>query len=823
MSRPATLEVVVTVLAAFIAGSLAAPALAQWPRDASLNLAVCMQPNNQMWPVTVPDGAGGVFITWYDQRSASSDIYIQRIGPDGTFLWNASGVAVCTAAGNQTNPAISADGAGGCFLSWADTRSGTSTDLYAQHVDANGIALWAPDGIPLCVGDGNPGTHRHVSDGQGGVIIFWRDDRGPAPFVPYGQRLTAGGVPLWGANGQALCTDPFVHVYNRDIAAVADGTGGMILAWTDLRGADADIYGQRVDASGSLLWLSTGLPIRQAPSVQRSPSIVSDGSAGAIVTWEDSTVSNPWPSCGVNTEFNALRIGPTGSTVWPVTRVARVCAWPAAPTTVPDGAGGAIVAWQDLRGGSSYDIYAQKITKSGAVTWSLDGVPVCTDAGTQTSPTGIADGEGGVVLVWSDYRTDPAGDLYANRLASSGVLRWNATGRPVSTAPSYQTLAAGDRRRSGLTLDGRGGVVLTWYDLRNSGYDIYAQRLETGFGTLGVPEPRIASVRDVRNDQGGRVKVSWTASDRDLGYANEVSTYWLWRSVPPNVAVRAVAEGARMLEPGESLTDPSGSVFAVTTNTGGVVFWEFVGTQPASGFPGYSYTATTTSDSIPSDNPYTRFLVQARSTDGVTYWNSAPDSGYSVDNLAPAVPQALTGTYRDGSTALHWLPNAEADLAGYRLYRGTTAGFVPGPASFVAALADTGHVDAAGSYFFYKLKAIDLHGNEGAPAVVAPVAVDVLPVELSASAWWSQAAPNPARGDTQIRVHLPQAGRVTLQVFDARGRQVRRIERGNLAVGWHAILWDGHDGHGRSVGAGLYHYRLNAGGTVLTGKMVRTD
>lgn len=481
------------------------------------------------------------------------------------------------------------------------------------------------------------------------------------------------------------------------------------------------------------------------------------------------------------------------------------------------------MAWHDLRSGSSYDIYAQRITKTGAVTWSMDGVPVCTDAGVQTAPTGIADGEGGVVLVWSDYRTDPAGDLYANRLASSGVLRWNATGRPVSTAPSAQLFAASERRRHGLVLDGRGGLVLAWYDLRNSGYDIYAQRLELGFGTPGLPEPRIAGVRDVRNDQGGRVKVTWAASDRDLGYANEVSAYWLWRSVPSNVAVRAVAEGARMVQAGDPLTDPSGRLFTVTTNMTGVVFWEYVAMQPASGFPGYSYTATTTSDSTPSENPCTLFLVQARSIDGVTYWNSAPDSGYSVDNLAPAVPQAFTATYRDGSTALHWLPNAEPDLAGYRLYRGTTPGFTPGPASWVAALADTGHVDAGGSYFYYKLTAVDLHGNEGAPAAVTPLAVDVLPVEMTAAACWAQAVPNPARGDTQIRLHLPQARQVTLLVFDARGRQVRRLERGNLAAGWHAILWDGNDGHGRAVGAGLYHYRLSAGGTVLTGKVVRTD
>ena len=93
----------------------------------------------------------------------------------------------------------------------------------------------------------------------------------------------------------------------------------------------------------------------------------------------------------------------------------------------------------------------------------------------------------------------------------------------------------------------------------------------------------------------------------------------------------------------------------------------------------WSMVAETTRDSLGGSNPYTAFIVEARSSTSISAdrWYSAPDSGYSVDNLAPAAPAPFTGTYSGGASVLHWNPNAEADLAGYRLYRGTSASFSP--------------------------------------------------------------------------------------------------------------------------------------------------
>jgi hypothetical protein len=94
---------------------------------------------SQYDPIIVNDGSGGAIITWEDERSGmNSDIYAQHISADGTAQWTANGVPISTASYFQDSPAIIGDGAGGAIITWEDYRSGTNYDIYAQRVTADG-------------------------------------------------------------------------------------------------------------------------------------------------------------------------------------------------------------------------------------------------------------------------------------------------------------------------------------------------------------------------------------------------------------------------------------------------------------------------------------------------------------------------------------------------------------------------------------------------------------------------------------------------------------------------------------------------------------
>ena len=92
---------------------------------------------------------------------------------------------------------------------------------------------------------------------------------------------------------------------------------------------------------------------------------------------------------------------------------------------------------------------------------------------------------------------------------------------------------------------------------------------------------------------------------------------------------------------------------------------------------------------------------------------------------------------------------------------------------------------------------------------------DPIPVVISGAV----AHPNPFNPRTRIRFELREAGPVSLEILDARGRRVVRMER-ELPAGQQTFLWDGRDRRGRAVSSGLYLWRLQAGASMASGKLL---
>jgi hypothetical protein len=215
-------------------------------------------------------------------------------------------------------------------------------------------------------------------------------------------------------------------------------------------------------------------------------------------------------------------------------------------------------------------------------------------------------------------------------------------------------------------------------------------------------------------------------------------------------------------------------------------------------------------------------MVEARTSASPTtaHWFSPADSGYSADNLEPAAPAPFTGAYAAGTAMLQWNRNTEADLAGYRLYRGAQAAFVPGPGSLVAQLTESAYSDVAGSPWIYKLTALDVHGNESPATTLVPGGTAGVGEAPPAVLAFAAPSPNPASRATALRFTLPVAGAVQLAIHDPSGRIVRRLAAGERAAGVFTLAWDLRDDGGRPVPAGLYFVRLAAGGTTLVRRLV---
>ena len=442
-------------------------ARAAWPSDPQVNVPLSTAAGSQNYPTIVSDGAGGAIVTWQDSRTGGVDVYAQRVNAGGAPQWTADGVALCTAPHLHQYPSIASDGAGGAIVTWYDNRD-TTDHIYAQRVNAAGVPQWTADGVALCTAANNQAYPTIVSDGAGGAILTWFDYRNGLPDI-YAQRVNGAGVAQWTANGVALCTAANSQVYP---AIAPDGAGGAIVTWYDSRnGPYPDIYAQRVNAAGVPQWTADGVALCTAAFEQLSPTIVSDGAGGAIVAWYDSRN-------GAYTDIYAQRVDAAGVPQWTADGVALCTAAnnQLYPVIAPDGAGGAIVVWFDYRSGTNSDIYAQRVNAAGAPQWAADGVALCSAASDQLSPTIVPDGAGGAIVTWYDYRSGNS-DIYAQRVNAAGAPQWITDGVAVGTAAQNKYLPT-------ITSDEAGGAIVTWYDQRDGTNDIYAQNIRAD-GTLG--------------------------------------------------------------------------------------------------------------------------------------------------------------------------------------------------------------------------------------------------------------------------------------------------------------------------------------------------
>lgn len=284
--------------------------------------------NHEILPRLIPDGSGGVIVVWHNERVDSgafvlNDIYAQRIDSAGNRLWGSGGVKVSSASSTDEEAALLSDGSGGCFIVW--TNNGTS--IHSHHVLANGTLdpAWPAAGRTVIAATGVQSTPSLCTDGAGGFIAAWYDERlGAGTPRVFTRRVDAAGVLQWGASidtmkaqsGQrpyiipnptggayiVTATDAGVNIRAQRISAAgslaawgapdgivigtgsgtrgnahlaADGDGGLVCIWDDGRNAGnaLDIYGQRVSPAGTQLWTANGHPIIQRTADQRMPWI----------------------------------------------------------------------------------------------------------------------------------------------------------------------------------------------------------------------------------------------------------------------------------------------------------------------------------------------------------------------------------------------------------------------------------------------------------------------------------------------------------------------------------------------------------------------
>ena len=139
--------------------------------------------------------------------------------------------------------------------------------------------------------------------------------------------------------------------------------------------------------------------------------------------------------------------------------------------------------------------------------------------------------------------------------------------------------------------------------------------------------------------------------------------------------------------------------------------WELVGSFNATQDDEYVFRSQTLADSTGAGIPWSVYIVSAHTTNTAVWFVSEPDSGYSVDNIAPMPPRNAVVAYNEGGSGgnkLVWDPAPEEDFKHYAVYRGTEPSFTLSQESFLVSTSSSGWTDPSyGSGVYYKITAID--------------------------------------------------------------------------------------------------------------------
>jgi hypothetical protein len=343
-------------------------------------LRISSSANSQLAPAVASSGQD-YLVVWQDDRGGAYDIYGVRVRENGTVL-DPTGVAISTAANNQSSPVAVYDGQG-YFVAWQDQRNGNA-DIYGARVSTAG-QVRDPAGIAISARAGSQNRPAIATSGQSHLVV-WYDDR--ANFSPdiYGARVGADGTVVDPA-GFAISS----ATGSQLVPAVAYDGQNYLVVWHDFRnGGTADIYGARVTASGTVLE-PTGLPIAVVPGSQTSVAIAFGGS-GYFVTWRE--LRNP------TADVYGARVLPDGAVLdpggLPVSN--HALDEETFPTVAYDGQD-YVVVWQQAQGSGPNNLHGARVTQEGAVV-DPGGFPIAVDPSDELAPRLSAGSAGHLLLVY---------------------------------------------------------------------------------------------------------------------------------------------------------------------------------------------------------------------------------------------------------------------------------------------------------------------------------------------------------------------------------------------------------------------------------------
>ncbi|MCB2213266.1 T9SS type A sorting domain-containing protein [bacterium] len=324
---------------------------------------------------------------------------------------------------------------------WSDAHLQVQ-NVFVQAYDSDGNPLWGDGGVQVTFDNWAQDSPKIIPYLDGWVVA-WRDFRscGTGDWdygEMYMQRLDANGNLLWDSQGVAAA-DEFIQA--REFELVASNDNQFFAVWTS---PVYELGAQKFDADGN--------PQLDAPigmSTDKTTAMISDNQGGLLIFWQDFHTG----------ELFGSRIGSNGQFLWHDTNESLLITITdnrnhSDLSFAPDGEGGALVTWSKDTIHSDWDVLAQHIHADGTFEWDPLGVVVAGGSnGEYEQDVYLADSQTWFMLFHSREIDESHGPLYVQRIRSVDgecVLDWNdgagvqIEGEPVELSSTARALPLGN-------------------------------------------------------------------------------------------------------------------------------------------------------------------------------------------------------------------------------------------------------------------------------------------------------------------------------------------------------------------------------------------
>jgi len=419
-----------------------------------------------------------------------------------------------------------------------------------------------------------------------------------------------------------------------------------------------------------------------------------------------------------------------------------------------DAAGNVYVSGSSPGDGTDLDIATVKYDPEGTEMWvrRWNGPSNRTDGASDMA----VDPDGNVYVTGGSYSPGSVTDMITLKYDTDGNLLWDTV-----YSGGYGTDAA-----SALAVDGDGNVTITGESIRSSGfYDWATIRYDADGNEQWV---RFVDGTQHSHDYAHAIALDANGNARVSGYTVTAGNYVLTTAAYDIDGNELWVTYAQMGEVGSSIAVDGDGNCLVGCWSGLVLSYDPDGAE------------RWTTPFLGGENGWAR--AQASTVDAAGNWY-------------------LTGYRFDGNEELR---TVKLDPSGAEVWSIEYAGPAGDDVGLDIALAANGDVIVAGT------------SNQGTPRDNDYCTIRYAQPSAGAPSPASGplrlvVASNPFRRSTVLRFNLPRPATARLEVFDLRGRLLRRLVAEHQSAGLHAVTWDGRDAAGLRLASGTYVARLSAG------------